>query len=70
MADYGTDAGGFPLSSLEAAGDNAKRKGWQRRLNDVDPAELFPTGEELERRRAILKAQCIALGWEFVEATP
>lgn len=64
MADYGVDQGGFPLSSLEATGDATK--GRQRLLNKVPSEELFPTGEELTRRRAALKAWCDANGLEFV----
>lgn len=67
MADYGVDQGGFPLSSLEATGDLTTRQ--QRRLNQITPeqfADLFPTGEELKRRRVALKDMCDRLGWEFV----
>lgn len=68
MADYGVDVGGFPLSSLEAVGDMTP--GERRRIAAITPeqmADLFPTGAELERRRAELKIWCEQNGWEFVD---
>ena len=66
MLDHGVDEFGYPLTAAEELAQMQRRKRQPKPLTAEQLEDLFPTGDELKRRRVALKEQCDRLGWEFV----